>query len=122
MRRFAGLFVLAVIEGGLAGVREGYGLGERVLGFVLPFLVALAAVPLEHLFDTGRPVAVGLAGALVSGVGSVAFFAARVFRVVANVLPSAYDVYVSVPLRIERWLASPRLPGVTRPHPRPDAV
>ncbi len=116
---FAGLFVLAVIEGSLAGVREGHGFGERLLGFVLPFLVALAAVPLEHLLASGRPVAVGLAGALVGGLGSLAFFAARTVFALANVLPSVYDVYVSVPLRIERWLSSPRSPGVTRPHARP---
>jgi hypothetical protein len=119
---FAALFVLAMIEGSLAGSREGYGLGEQILGFVLPFLVALAAVPLEHLFDSGRPVAVGLAGALASGCGSLAFFAARALRTVANVLPSLYDVYVSVPLRIERWLAKPRTPGLTRPHARADAA
>ena len=118
---FAGLFVLAVIEGSLAGARVGHGLGERLLGFVLPFLVALAAVPLAHLLASGRPVAVGLAGVLVSGLGSLAFFAARAIQLLANVLPSVYDVYVSVPLRIERWLASPRSGGVTRPHPRPSA-
>jgi hypothetical protein len=102
---FAALFALAVIEGALAGAQPGRGFGEQMLGFVLPFLVALAAVPLEHLFDSGRPVAMGAAAFVASAAGSCAFVAARTVRAAANVLPSLYDVYVSVPLRIERWLA-----------------
>jgi hypothetical protein len=102
---FAALFVLAVIEGSLAGTQPGRGFGEQLLGFALPFLVALAAVPLEHLFDSGRPVAMTAAAAVGSAVGSCAFVAARTVRAAANVLPSLYDVYISVPLRLERWLA-----------------
>jgi hypothetical protein len=102
---FAGLFVLAVVEGSLAGAQPGRGLGEQMLGFVLPLLVALAAVPLEHLLDSGRPVAMSAAAFLASGLGSCAFVGARMVRAVANVLPSVYDVYVSVPLRLERRLA-----------------
>ena len=93
-----------------------------MLGFVLPLLVALAAVPLEHLLDSGRPVAMSAAAFLASGLGSCAFVGARMVRAVANVLPSVYDVYVSVPLRIERWLARPRAPGLTRPHARSSAA
>jgi hypothetical protein len=118
---FGALLLLAVIEGSLAGAQEGHGLGEQLLGFALPFLVALAALPLEHVLDSGRPVAIGLAGLGVSGVGACAFAAVRAVRVVANVLPSLYDVYVSVPLRIEGWLTSPRPRGITRPHPQPGA-
>jgi hypothetical protein len=58
----------------------------------------------------------------VSGAGSVAFLLARAARAIAHVLPSVYDVYVSVPLRIERWLERPpRAAGVTRPHARSSA-
>ncbi len=117
-----GLFVLAVIEGALAGVREGYGLAEQGLGFVLPWLGALAAVPLGTLLDSGRHVGVALAAGLVSGVGSLAFGLGHIARATASVLPSLIDVYVSVPLRIERWLAKPRAGGVTRPHSRSSAV
>jgi hypothetical protein len=118
----AALFALAVSEGALAGVREGYGIGEQMLGFVLPFVVALAALPLETLLDSGRHAGVALAAWGVGGMGSLAFVLARAARAVANVLPSAYDVYVSVPLRIERWLARPARPsGLTRPHVRSEA-
>jgi len=118
----ASLFVLAVIEGALAGAHEGHGIAEQLLGFVLPFVVALAAVPLDTLLDSGRHACVALAAWLVSGAGSLAYLVARTARAIANVLPSVYDVYVSVPLRIERWLARPRAPGLTRPHARSSAA
>jgi len=107
----AGLFALAAVEGWLGGA----------LALVLPPLVAMAAVPLEVVLDSGRHVGIGFAALLVSIVGSFAFALARTARAIANVLPSLYDVYVSIPLRVERWLASPRSPGVVRPHPRPGA-
>ena len=118
-----GLFALAVIEGVLAGTREGQGLAEQILAFVLPFVVALAAVPLDTVLVSGRHAGVALAAWLVSGAGVLAFLLARATRAIANVLPSVYDVYVSVPLRIERWLARPPRPsGLTRPHARSGAT
>lgn len=115
----AGLFALAVVEAVLAGTREGHGVAEQILGFVLPFVVALAAVPLDTLLDSGRHAGVALAAWLMSGAAALAFLLARATRALANVLPSVYDVYVSVPLRIERWLARPpRAGGLTRPHTR----
>jgi hypothetical protein len=111
----AGLFALAVIECLLAGVGERRGLPEQLLGFVLPWLCALAVVPLGTLLDSGRHVSVALAAWAVSGAGSLAFVLAHGVRATSNVLPSVIDVYVSVPLRIERWLARPRSAGVSRP-------
>jgi hypothetical protein len=105
------LFSLAAAEGWLGGP----------LGFVLPWLVALAAVPLEVVLDSGRHVGISFGALLVSVVGSLSFLLARTARAFANVLPSVYDVYVSIPLRVERWLANPRSAGVARPHPRPNA-
>jgi hypothetical protein len=118
-----GLLALAVCEGALAGLHEGYGLGEQMLGFVLPFVVALAAVPLDTLLDSGRHAGVALAAWWVGALGSLCFLAARCVRAVASVLPSLYDVYVSVPLRLERWLARPAAPRrlFARPATEPEA-
>ena len=94
----AGLFVFAV---------SGSALAEHVaLGFVLPFVVALAAVPLELLLDSGRHVGAFAVSLLVSGIGSLAFVMGRAVHTLATVLPSVYDVYVSIPLRIERALGA----------------
>ena len=76
--------------------------GQAVLGFVLPWIVAMVAIPLEMLLDSSRHVLVYFGALLASGVGSLAFVAARAARALANVLPNVYDAYVSVPLRIER--------------------
>ena len=56
---------------------QGHGVAEQLLGFVLPFVVALAAVPLDTLLDSGRHAGVALAAWLVSGAGSLAFLLAR---------------------------------------------
>lgn len=85
--------------------------GQAVLGFVLPWIVAMVAIPLEMLLDSSRHVLVYLAALLASGLGSLAFVTARAARTLAHVLPSVYDVYVSVPLRIERALKSAREEG-----------
>ncbi len=125
----AGLFFLAAVESSLAVLREmiveadnalklslaGENasvqaastsripvIGQAALGFLLPWIVALVAVPLEMLLDSGRHVGVYVTGLLLSAAGSLAFVLGRTARGVANVLPSLYDAYVSVPLRIER--------------------
>jgi hypothetical protein len=85
--------------------------GQAVLGFVLPWIVAMVAIPLEMLLDSSRHVLVYLAALLASGAGSLAFVAARAARALAHVLPSVYDVYVSVPLRVERVLKRGREGG-----------
>jgi hypothetical protein len=78
--------------------------GQAVLGFILPWILALVAVPLEMLLDSGRHVVGSAAvlflrifGAMLSGV-------AGMIRHLTNIILNAYDVYVSIPLRIERWV------------------
>jgi hypothetical protein len=96
-------------------------LGQAVLGFVLPWIVAMVAIPLEMLLDSSRHVLAYLAALLASGIGSLAFVMARVARTLAGVAPSLYDVYVSVPLRIERAVRSARgeaKPAGRRPRAR----
>jgi hypothetical protein len=88
--------------------------GQAVLGFVLPWVVAMVAIPLEMLLESSRHVLVYLAAFLASGVGSLAFVAARGARALGHVLPSVYDAYVSVPLRIERALKRGREEGGAR--------
>ncbi|MGH7287453.1 MAG: hypothetical protein ACREI8_05475, partial [Myxococcota bacterium] len=79
----AGLFVFAASGSALAE--------HAALGFVLPFVVALAAVPLELLLDSGRHVVAFAVALLVSGIGSLAFVMGRGVHTLATVLPSVYD-------------------------------
>jgi hypothetical protein len=76
----ASLFVLAVIEGALAGAHEGYGLPEQRFGLVPPFVVALASVPHDTLLDSGRYACVVLAAWVVGGAGSLAYLLAGPHR------------------------------------------
>jgi hypothetical protein len=77
-----------------------------LLGFVLPWLIALAALPLETFLDNGRLLVIQAGSLLVSGLGSLAWLVARTARVLGDALPSLYDAYVSIPLRIERAVKS----------------
>jgi hypothetical protein len=125
----AGLFLLASVEASLAVLREmiaeadaalklalaGAGesigragesripvLGQAVLGFVLPWILALVAVPLEMLIDSGRHVAAMLGGHLLAGIGHVAAALAHLAGTLSRLLPNVYDVYVAIPLRVEQ--------------------
>ncbi len=127
-----GLFLLAAIESSLAILREqiveaeltlkaslaGAGdaavaepvissipvVGQAVLGFILPWLLAMVALPLEMLIHSGRHVgARALAGA-TEGLGSVARVISWGLRQSFNVLVALFDVYIILPLQAERLL------------------
>jgi hypothetical protein len=78
--------------------------GQAVLGFVLPWILALVAVPLEMLLDSGRHVLASLAVAALRFVGTIVGGAAHFFRHLTGLLTSLYDVYIAIPLRIETML------------------
>jgi hypothetical protein len=77
-----------------------------LLGFAWPWLVALAALPLEMFLDNGRHVAMHASALAMGGLGSLAFVAGRMAHTLIGALPSLYDAYVSIPLRIERAVKS----------------
>jgi len=73
-------------------------IGQAVLGFVLPWILAMVAIPLETLVSTGNHVASQLAaGGLFLG------------SVFATLLRHLYDALIMLPLGIERLVRS-RLP------------
>jgi len=79
-------------------------IGQAVLGFVLPWILALTAVPLEMLLDSGRHVFAAIAASLLAAFGHFAQVMAHVSRAGFAALVSVYDVYISIPVRIERIL------------------
>jgi hypothetical protein len=95
---FANLLLLATAGAALAE--------PGLLAFVFPWLLALVAVPLETFLDNGRHVAMRASALFAAALGSLAFLVARAARTLGEVLPSLYDAYVSIPLRIERALKS----------------
>jgi hypothetical protein len=79
-------------------------IGQAVLGFVLPWILAMVAIPLESFLDSGRHVASKLCVVALQGLGQIAGALAHGARMLAGAGPSLYDVYVAIPLRIERAL------------------
>jgi hypothetical protein len=91
----------AVVEASTSNIPV---VGQAVLGFVLPWILAMVAIPLEMLLDSGRHVLADLVALLLDGIGAIARLVAHVFRLVLRTLPKLYDVYVAIPLKIERSL------------------
>jgi hypothetical protein len=134
----AGLFFLAAVESSLAVLREQIVeadaalkmslagatetvvdapmrssipvIGQAVLGFVLPWILAMVAIPLESFLDSSRHVAAKLGVVALHGVGSVAGALAHGARTLTVAGPALYDVYVSIPLRVERMLRKEEAP------------
>jgi hypothetical protein len=126
----AGLFFLASVESSLAVLREqiveadaalklalageeGSALGrasssnipvigQAVLGFVLPWVLAMVAIPLEMLIDSSRHVINSLVVFLLHAAGHLSHVAGRLVFHAGSAVNSLYDVYIAVPLRIEQ--------------------
>jgi hypothetical protein len=125
-----GLFFLACVESSLAVLRESIAaadaalkqslagdearlvteastsqipvIGQAVLGFVLPWILATVAIPLEMLLDSGRHVAAALLVLTLQCVGLAGRAGAQLSTKLAAMLVSVYEIYISIPLRIER--------------------
>ena len=77
-------------------------IGQAVLGFILPWILAMVAIPLEMLLDSGRHVVASLAALLLAALGNALRVLGHALRSLLSMLPSVYDVYIAVPMRIER--------------------
>jgi hypothetical protein len=132
------LFLLASIEASLAVLREqlveaemslmeslaggGQGavaratgslipvVGQAVLGFTLPWILAMIAVPLEMLIESGRHVVNRIIVLLLQGLGLVARFMAYVLQYAILLLAHLYDAIIMIPIQIERWILGDNAP------------
>ena len=77
-------------------------MGQAILGFVLPWILAMVAVPLEMLLDSGRHVVTALVAGLLGGLGNLCQVLGQLIHALGRMTLSLYDVYISIPLRIER--------------------
>ncbi|TMA32228.1 MAG: hypothetical protein E6J87_13495 [Deltaproteobacteria bacterium] len=124
----AGLFFLAGVESSLAVLRESIAeadsalkmslsgeervvaetasshipvIGQAVLGFVLPWILAMVAIPLEMLLDSGRHVVATILVLTLQGVGVLGRAGAHTATKLAAMLVAVYEIYVSIPTKIE---------------------
>jgi len=128
----AGLFLLSAVEGSLAILRERIVeadaalkfsltgeesrivesasrsmipvIGQAVLGFILPWILALVAVPLEMFMDSGRHIVGSLTVLFLNVLAAVLSGASVLVRHATHITTNLYDVYISVPLRLEEWV------------------
>jgi hypothetical protein len=126
----AGLFFLACVESSLAVLRERLAeadaamklalagdegalvtraseswipvVGQAALGFVLPWILAMVAIPLEMLLDSARHVLSSLAVAALEVAGHALKAVGHTAKALMTMLESAYEIYIGIPLRIEQ--------------------
>jgi hypothetical protein len=77
-------------------------IGQAVLGFVLPWILAMIAVPLEMLVESGRHVIGRALALLVRGLGALLRVLGHLVRHLVTALEHVYDVTIIVPLQLER--------------------
>ncbi len=103
-----------LLESGLSRIPV---IGQAVLGFILPWILAMIAVPLEMLIETGRHVIGRGLGLLLRGLGAIVRISATLVRGLMSVLAHVFDIYIVVPLQIERLVrgGSARVPSPVEP-------
>ena len=136
MTAFVALLVLAGVEASLAVLRENivesnaalerslYGesateavvsslpmFGQAALGFMLPFILAMVAIPLESLIQSTRYVGTAIVASLLFVLSN----AVRMLRLsidgVGAMIHALLDVFIAVPLLVGRALGSSKSAG-----------
>ncbi len=85
--------------------------GQAVLGFTLPWILAMIAVPLEMLIESGRHVVNRILVLLLHGFGLVARFIAYVLQYGILLIAHLYDAIIMIPIQIERWIRGDKAPS-----------
>jgi len=93
--------------------------GQMILGFTLPFALAFVAIPLEYFINSGRTVLGAGLEMVLRGLAFVLRFAANLIRGAGKLAIMLYDVFIFVPLAIERWVISYREGAARRNKLRP---
>jgi hypothetical protein len=82
--------------------------GQAVLGFILPWILAMVAVPLETLIATGGHITLALTAGILSLIGSLSRLCAHGSRYLVEAVRHAYDILIVIPLQIERIVKNGR--------------
>ncbi|MDE2616608.1 MAG: hypothetical protein KGL73_06240 [Burkholderiales bacterium] len=77
--------------------------GQMVMGFVLPFVLAFVAIPLEVMIVSLRTVVGVLLVMSMRLTGFVMRFMAMILYRLGRILINVYDVAIVLPLLLERW-------------------
>lgn len=129
----AGLFFLASVEASLAILREHLAesnmaleqalagssaaasitkgssitvVGQATLGFVLPWILAMIAIPLEMFIEASQHAFARLLSLFVTLFGHVAHGLAYVIEGLLKVIAHAFDAFIIIPLKISEMMPS----------------
>jgi hypothetical protein len=82
--------------------------GQMVMGFVLPFVLAFVAIPLEVVVYSLRTVGGVVLVTLMRAIGFVLRFIAMIMSRIGRILINIYDISIVLPLLVERMVISLR--------------
>ena len=82
--------------------------GQMVMGFVLPFVLAFVAIPLEVVVYSLRTVVGVLLVMLMRSISFVLRIIGLIFNHLGRILSNVYDIFIVLPLLIERWVSGLR--------------
>ena len=81
-------------------------LGQMIMGFILPFALAFVAIPLESFIHSLRTVLGMIALSLIHLIVFTARLVGGSARQLSTMLVSLYDLFIMLPLGIERLIKS----------------
>ena len=82
--------------------------GQMVMGFVLPFVLAFVAIPLEMLIYSLRTAGGVLMVTIMRAISFALRFTAMILHRLGPILVNVYDLTIVLPLLIERWVTTLR--------------
>lgn len=96
-------------------------IGQMVMGFILPFALSFAAIPLESFIQSSRIVGGSLIALVLRGAAALLELAAGFVGKISGMMIHLYDFAIVLPLRLEQELtqrqAKRRRPLIERPNP-----
>jgi hypothetical protein len=79
-------------------------IGQAILGFILPWILGMMAIPLEMLIATAGPVLLAALAVILSLLASATRLVGHMFQRLTSAVSALYDVYIVIPLQIERMV------------------
>src|SRR5467141_167054 len=86
-------------------------IGQAVLGFILPWILAMVAVPLETMISTGGHIVLSAATGLLHAGGMICRLGGHGMRYLCEAVRHLYDIYIVIPLQIERLVTNGSRPS-----------
>ena len=85
-------------------------IGQMVMGFMLPFALAFAAIPLESFIQSSRVVFGNLLAGTLRAAAGLLELLGSLSENLSPMLTHTYDLLIVIPLRLEGLIAGPRAP------------